>query len=111
MKISRMILDFASTYIHLGETLEEKQNYLNAACIAWNISLLPEDERGLALSKFLTNYKISNPDYDIEDIKHDMELLIKKKLRLFPNVNIPIAYAVIRETDTEYKVLAATFIQ
>ena len=45
MKVSQMIIDFASDYIHLGETIEEKQNYLNAACIAWNIALLPKNRR------------------------------------------------------------------
>ena len=35
-----MIIEFAGDYIELGDDLNKKQSYLNAACTAWNISLL-----------------------------------------------------------------------
>ena len=61
MKLSQMIIDLASDYIDLGSTAEEKQNYLNVVCIAWNISLLPNKYRNIALADFLGNYKKNNP--------------------------------------------------
>ena len=108
MKISQMIIDFASDYIHLGKTNEEKQNYLNAACVAWNISILPKNIRKKALSDFLATYKKNNPYKNINDIKNDMKLLIKEKVRMFPNVKIGISHATITETDNEYRIIATS---
>ena len=54
LKMSEMIINFAGDYIDLGDTLERKQSYLNGACVAWNISLLPEAGRKDAI---VTSYK------------------------------------------------------
>ena len=111
MKLSQMLIDLASDYMEIGTTLEEKQNHLNVVCIAWNISLLPENARDEALAHFLMAYKENNPldeDANIRNIKQDMELLISKKISQFPNAATPIEYARITEDDDEYKILVAT---
>ena len=111
MKISQMILKFASDYISLGKDIEDKQNYLNAACIAWNISNLPENKREIALNKFLEEYKVLNPKAtrdDIKDVKHDMDLLITEKLSLFPNVNVAIVNAKIVREGHRDKIIAVS---
>jgi hypothetical protein len=111
MKISQMIIDLASDYIERGATLEEKQNYLNVACVAWNISILPESVRKPALTAFLTNYKKNNPDDDEENIKNierDLELLIREKIRMFSYAVTPIEHATIREDDNEYRIIIAS---
>lgn len=108
-KISEMVIAFASDYIALGKNLEEKQNYLNAACIAWNIAILQKNQRDFALDKFLQQYKMINPNADeseIENVKHDMELLIQEKLRLFPHVKNPIVSAKITFDKGKEKVIA-----
>jgi hypothetical protein len=107
MKISQMIIDLASDFIEIGTTLEEKQSYLNVACIAWNISILPVEIREQALAHFLIEYKKNNPREDednINNIKSDMELLIKEKINKFPSVTKPIEHAKITENDTEYRI-------
>lgn len=110
MKLSQMIIDLASDYIDLGSTLEEKQNYLNVACIAWNISILPEQSRKIALAHFLDDYKKNNPsesEEKIENIKRDMEFLMQERMRMFPESKSPIEYAKITENDVEYKITVA----
>jgi hypothetical protein len=107
MKISQMIFDFASDFIELGTTLEEKQSHLNVACIAWNISILPTNIRKQALAHFLVEYKKNNPtenEDNIRNIKSDMELLIKEKIIRFPSATKPIEHAKITENDTEYRI-------
>ena len=42
VKMSQLIGEYASDYINMGETTEERQSYLNSACSAWNIAVLPE---------------------------------------------------------------------
>jgi len=107
MKISQMIIDLASAFIELGATLEEKHSYLNAVCIAWNISILPANIRGQALANFLVEYKKNNPSEDegnIKNIKSNMDLLIEKKIKKFPSVTKPIEHARITENDAEYRI-------
>ncbi len=87
IKMSELIINYAFDYLNLGGTLEEKQNHLNAACSAWNIALLKKEERQKALDNFIEHYKAINPDADdTDDARHDMELLIKEKIRLYPDV-------------------------
>ncbi len=109
-----MIIDLASDFIELGPTLEEKQNHLNAVCIAWNISILPKIARKMALIDFLTTYKNNNPDDDVEnikDIERDIELLIKEKIRMFPNAVTPIDHAKITENVNEYRIVVASSVK
>ena len=80
MKISQMLIDFASEFIAMADTLEQKQSHLNAACSAWNIAILPKHKQKKALSKYLKSYKMYNTNQnDVYHIRHDMELLIKTK--------------------------------
>ena len=109
MKMSKMIIDFASEYIAMGDTLEKKQSYLNAACTAWNIAILPEHQRKKALEKYLASYRRHNPHQrDTANLKHDMLLLIKRKNELFPDVKKFIANAEISENDGKYSIAAAS---
>ena len=42
-KISQSLWEFAGDFIRMGDTLEQRQSYLNAACSAWNIACnMPE---------------------------------------------------------------------
>ena len=88
LKMSEMVLQFAGDYIEMGETTEERQNYLNSACSAWNIALLPVKKRNKAIKKYLKAYKRYNTDVDDEDCKdmqENLEKLIAEKDRLFPD--------------------------
>ena len=49
IKMSELIGEYASDYINMGETTDERQSYLNSACSAWNIAVLPEHLREEAL--------------------------------------------------------------
>lgn len=40
-KISELIWEFAGDFIRRGETLEQRQSLLNAACSAWNMACNP----------------------------------------------------------------------
>jgi hypothetical protein len=86
-KISEMILEFAGDFISMGETQEQKQSHLNAACSAWNIACIPADKRQKALDRYMTEYQRLNPQMDQAGYAHalnDMEKLIEVKLKLFP---------------------------
>jgi hypothetical protein len=108
MKMSELIINYASDYIELGNTLEEKQSHLNAACSAWNITLLKKDGRQKALDNFIEHYKEINPDADdtgTDDVRHDMELLIKEKMKLYPDVKRPVAEARIINDNGQERII------
>jgi len=109
MKMSAMIIEYASDYINLGDSLEEKQNYLNAACSAWNMAILKREERRKALDNFVEHYKKINPDADdADDARHNMELLIKEKIRLYPDEKRTIVQAKITNEKGHNRIVVAS---
>jgi hypothetical protein len=109
LKMSEMIINYAMDYIRLGDSIDQKQSYLNGACSAWNISLLPAEKRKEAIDQFISQYKAINPDADdVENVRHDMELLIKEKLKLYPDEKRAIAKAKFVEEAGKERILVAS---
>ena len=104
-----MIFEFAQDFIATGESMEQKQSRLNAACTAWNIANLPKYERRKALERYLQSYKVQNPGaQDSSFLRKDMEHLIKQKNRLFPQVKKPILHAEIRGEGDRFSISAVS---
>ena len=102
VKISELIVTYASDYINMGESMEERQNYLNGACTAWNIANLPADRREEALHQAAIEYQRINPTVDdVTGYLHDMKLLIQKKVEMFPQIRKAIVGAFIEAIDDE----------
>jgi hypothetical protein len=75
--MSELIGEYASDYINMGDTTEERQSYLNGACTAWNIAVLPEHSREEALRRAIEGYKRMNPGIDDADnFEQDLRTLI-----------------------------------
>lgn len=103
--MSELIVDYASEYIAMGEDLEDRQSHLNAACSAWNIANLPPAERSHAIQRYLDKYLEFNPHVqDTNGLRHDIELLIENKLRMFPNAKNEIVGADISEADGKERI-------
>src|SRR4030042_2447596 len=91
-KLSAMVLKVAEGYIDLGETTEERENYLRSACSAWNIACLPPLKREPAIKQYVEQYqKINKADKeDCIALEEDLRLLIKQKDKLYPDVKVQI---------------------
>ena len=110
-KISKMIWAFAGDFIKSGDTLEEKQQRLNAACSAWNIACNPPDVHKRSLNQYVESYKSYNPDVGDQEasaVRSDMERLIQSKLSLFPSVNKQIVGAQITQMAGKDRIDAAS---
>jgi hypothetical protein len=107
IKMSELIGQYASDYINMGEDTEERQNYLNGACTAWNIAVLPEQSREEALRRVIEEYKRANQGVDdADDFEQDLRTLIRKKLEKFPGIKKVIVNAGIEPiSDTKYRIL------
>ncbi|MEE9295618.1 MAG: hypothetical protein V3W34_11745 [Phycisphaerae bacterium] len=68
----------------MAETVEQRQNLLNAACSAWNMACNPP-ALGKALDQYMREYEPLNADADranLAGVRSDMEKLIQKKLEI-----------------------------
>ncbi|MBS3917394.1 MAG: hypothetical protein KG012_00765 [Deltaproteobacteria bacterium] len=106
IKMSELIGEYASDYINMGETMEERQSYLSSACRAWNIAVLPERLRKEAIRRNIEEYKRINPGIDDADnLAHDLRKLIQKKLKMVPGVEKVIIDAALEPiSDTKYRI-------
>ncbi len=75
---------------------------------AQSSSIASRNSRKKALIGFLATHKKNNPDINIDDVKHDMKLLIKEKIRMFPDIETGIVNARIKETENEYRIVAVS---
>jgi hypothetical protein len=107
IRMSELIAEYASDYINMGETTEERQRYLNGACTAWNIAVLPDPLREKTLRGHIEAYLRMNPGGDDGDnLMHDIRILIRKKLQMFPDINKVIANALIEPiNDAQYRII------
>jgi hypothetical protein len=101
-KMSEMVWEFAGGFIRMGETAEERQSLLNAACSAWNIACNPPDVREANLDRYMQEYERHNPDVDKDDlagVRANMEKLVDKKLEMFPADLRPIVGAQLVQSE------------
>ena len=108
--MSELISEYASDYINLGESIEERENYLNGACTAWNIAILDEKHREDALRRAIEAYKRMNPGTDdAENFEHDLRVLVRKKLEMFPDIRKCVINAMIEPiSETKYRINIAS---
>ncbi len=104
--MSELIAQYASDYINMGEDTEERQNYLNGACTAWNIAILDKNLWEEALRHVMEDYKRINREAEgAKDFEHDLRILIQKKVEMFPEIKKVIFNALIEPvSETKYKI-------
>ena len=109
-KVSAMVLKVAEGYIDMGESAEEKENYLRSACSAWNIACLPPLKREPAIKQYVEQYqKINKADKeDCIALEEDIRLLIKQKDRLYPDVKVQIVDSKIEHINGKDHIIVAT---
>lgn len=86
-KMSEIIWEFAGDVINTGDSPEERQSILNAACSAWSIACNPPETRGQHLDHYVREFLRFNPGADEEQlafVRGNMEMLIARKLEKFP---------------------------
>ena len=113
-KMSEMILEMGAGLVDVGETVDDSQNRLNATCTAWNIACASSVVRQKQLEQYREGYLRHNPatsPTDLANIIKDMELLIERKRKMFPNDKrlIVSARAIKAGTSFRIEIACATF--
>ena len=108
---SEMIRNIADEFISMGDTIERRQCYLNLACAAWNISLLPVDQREDAINDYIeAMMKLNNrwTDQDTNGTFHNMNIFISDKIKYYPKVNRIIVRAELTVVDGKEQLTVAS---
>jgi hypothetical protein len=110
-KLSELIWEFAGDFIRMGETAEEMESLLNAACSAWNLACLPEAARTRQVDHYMVQFVRCNPDLpdgQAEATRSNMERLIQQKLKMFPADQRRIVSARIIGSGTSHRIEVAS---
>ncbi len=111
-KVSQMIFDFASGFIDMAESIEEKQAHLDIACTAWNMAVLPRNKMERVFKKYFRHLtKCSIEKKEIKLLKGDVRELIAAKNSLFPDVNRHIVNAKIEPSNGDSYRITAAFLR
>ena len=110
-KMSEMISEMAAGFLGVGDTIGERQNRLNAACSAWNMACGSPEVRQRQLERYKEGYLRFNPATspgDLANILKDMELLIERKLKMFPDDKRQIVSARVVKVGNVYRIEVAS---
>lgn len=110
-KMSEMISEMAAGFLGVGNTIGERQNRLNAACTAWNMACGSPEVRRRQLEQYQEGYLRFNPatsPSDLANILKDMELLIERKLKMFPDDKRQIVSARVVMVGKDYRIEVAS---
>jgi len=110
-KISEMLSEMAVGFLGVGDSIGERQNRLNAACTAWNMACGSPLVRQRQLDQYRQGYLRFNPGTspaDLANILKDMELLIERKLKLFPDDKRQIVEARVVKVGNKFRIEVAS---
>ena len=110
-RMSEMISEMAVGFLAVGNTVGERENRLNATCTAWNMACASPKVRQRQLEQYGEGYLQYNPGTspsDLANIIKDMELLIERKLELFPDDHRQIIDARVVKVGSEYRIEVAS---
>ncbi len=105
--MSEMISEMAADFLGVGDAIGERQNRLNAACSAWNMACGSPEVRQRQLEQYRDGYLRFNPatsPSDLANILKDMELLIERKLKMFPDDRRQIVSDRVVMVGTQYRI-------
>ena len=104
-KVSEAFIAVASDYIQMAEDVDSARNLAYLAVIAWNISLYPKDQISTKIDLISCEYEKSNPGIiKAELLAHDLQVLVDKKQKKFPDLRRSITKIGVEENREEYEI-------
>ncbi|WP_019501824.1 hypothetical protein [Pseudanabaena sp. PCC 6802] len=83
VKMSEVLEAFAEPYLDFARNRVQREKLFGIAVTAWNLALMPENKRQLALDQSLEAGLNGNDPLVKQDIREIIEELIARKLKLF----------------------------
>jgi hypothetical protein len=119
-KMSGIILEFAWNYAVKDQPDPKlRQHFMNVACTAWNISILPTEVRQNAITAFIDNMRSTSggeaDEVNMKALKNDLNALIAWRIEHYPHIRKLVVNAVLydegdnvecRATSVDYDLIA-----
>jgi hypothetical protein len=97
----------AAGFLDVGDSVRMRQNRLNAPCTAWNMACGSPQARQRQLENYRKEYLRFNPattPTDLASIAKDMETLIERKLKMFPDDLRQVVNATVVKIGDDYRI-------
>ena len=107
LRLSERLVDLIAPYREDSPTPQRYEMFICAAATAWNLSLLPEAERPVALREALRNAKVREDEAIVEVIG----TLLRRKERLFPDDHRTIMSWEVSESGGQCHVTVASLVE
>ena len=104
IRLSERLVDLIAPYREDGLTGDDYKALIAAAASAWNLSLLPEQERQEALGQAFRKARIKNRQEPAELIV----ALMQRKKQLFPDDDRAIVHWEVSESEGQFHVMVAS---
>ncbi len=104
-KTSEKVLQVAENLLKESSSLREYNIRITLTVLAWNFSLFHEDKAEKYIEEYFDEANI--PDDEEQIIRLLIEKLIRKKLKLFPDVNAYIVDYEVEGTANQYRLSVA----
>lgn len=86
VKMSEVIEEFVDPYLEYAENYEQQMKLLSIAIFAWNIALLPKNQRKKEVTKIVGELCANADRLAKKDTTAILEELIDRKLKMFPTI-------------------------
>jgi hypothetical protein len=106
LRLSERLVDLIAPYLDGGFAAERYEMLIGAAATAWNLSLLPEAERPVALRQSFRRVKVR----DVEGMAEVIVTLMRRKEQLFPDDDRTIVSWEVSESGGQCHVTVASLV-
>ncbi len=110
-KMSELLWFFLRTEKELiCENIELGSLLVSLAVIAWNLSLLPEEDREEELEQFYIKNIVENYSY-LDDFRETIQMFMERKLKYFGDFNIFISDFKLEEIEEQVRLSVVSMLE
>jgi len=108
-KMSAVVWDFMEPYMEYATTYEALGKLIVLALLAWNASILPDDEAKAAVERVVDSQPLSKSDHEMMiDVVEDM---MERKKKHFAHYTTAILDYELTETEDEFHLSVVSFVK
>jgi hypothetical protein len=108
-KMSAVVWDFIEPYMEYAPTYEALGRLIVLAILAWNASMLPDDEAKAMVERVVNSQPLSQSDHDMMiDVVED---LIERRKKHFAQYTADILDYKLTETEDEFRLSVVSFVR
>jgi hypothetical protein len=108
VKMSEVLEKFVEPYLDTAKSSSDRRSLIGIAVTAWNLALMPENERQSFIDKFIVEMFNQKDTHIIQDIREILDEMVARKLEFFPDVKRLIVEFQLQETRNKFHLSVAS---